>query len=253
MASGSGRVFHLCQGFEGVHREYAPLLDRIDAVYRLPIPKLVISDHLASLLTERYGCRCHRLRAAVDGNLFTPGEFRAHAEPLRVGIVGPFAVRPKGIPEALRGLALARERGRSLEVYRASVDAMDEAEKSLGVTDHFFHRLTTTEMPGFYRRLDSLLFSSYDEEGFGLPPLEAMACGVPVAATTIRPLAVIPDEAVLRYPPGVPEAVVPVIEALADPVRRRTMREAGLAVARTYTLDEVLDRLEAAFRAEGAL
>ncbi|MGH7898343.1 MAG: hypothetical protein ACREQQ_10340, partial [Candidatus Binatia bacterium] len=58
VASGSRHVFHLCQGFEGIHRENAPLLDRIDAAYRLPIAKLVISDHLESLLVARYGSRC---------------------------------------------------------------------------------------------------------------------------------------------------------------------------------------------------
>ncbi len=250
--SGSGHVFHFCQGFEGVHREYAPILDRIDAVYRLPIPKLLVSAHLEPILTSRYGCRCYFLGQAVNTKLFTPGPFRAEARPLRVGVVGPFAVRPKGIPEALRGLSLARRAGYELEVYRASADPLDPREAEMGVTDHYFHRLPAWSMPAFYHRLDAYLHPSYDEEGFPLPPLEAMACGIPVALTTIRPFSVFPEEAVLRFPPGEPEAIVPILGALTDPQSRRAMREASLACARTYTLDRVLDRLEAAFAAEGA-
>jgi glycosyltransferase involved in cell wall biosynthesis len=250
--SGARHVFHLCQGFEGVHREYAPILEQIDAAYRLPIPKLLVSAHLEPILTERYGCRCYLLGQAVDSTIFAPGEFRAMARPLRVGVVGPFAVRSKGIAEALHGLALARRAGYELEVYHASIDPLDEHEAQLGVTDHFFHHLNTAGMVEFYRRLDAFLYTSYDEEGFPLPPLEAMACGVPVALTTIRPFAVLPDTAVLRYPPGEPEALVPVIAALSNPERRKAMREAGVVCARSYTLGKVLDRLQAAFRAEGA-
>lgn len=251
-ASGARYIFHLCQGFEGIIKEYASLLDRIDAVYHLPIPKLLISAHLEPILTERYHSRCYFLGQAVDSTVFTPGPFRAEARPLRVGVVGPFAVRLKGITEALRGLALARQAGCSIEVYRASIDPLDGREAQLGVTDYYFHHLDTAGMVEFYHKLDVLLHPSHDEEGFPLPPLEAMACGVPVALTTIRPFAVLPDAAVLRYPPGQPEAVVPIISALTDPERRRAMREAGLACARGYTLDRVLDRLEAAFLAEGA-
>jgi glycosyltransferase involved in cell wall biosynthesis len=249
--SGSRHVFHLCQGYEGVHREYAAILPQIDAAYRLPIPKLLISAHLEPVLVERYGCRCHFLGQAVDSTLFTPGAFRAEPSPLRVGIVGPFGVRSKGIGEALAGLRLARERGFALEVHRASADPLEDAERSLGVTDRFFHRLDTQGMVGFYQELDAYVHPSHDEEGYPLPPLEAMASGVPVALSRIRPFAVVPEVAVVRFPPGEPEALVPAVAALCDPERRRAMREAGLAYARVMTLDKVLDRLEAAFASAG--
>lgn len=251
--SGSRHVFHLCQGYEGVHREYAPILPQIDAAYRLPIPKLLISAHLEPVLVERYGCRCHLLGQAVDAALFLPGEgFREEPEPLRVGIVGPFGVRSKGIREALTGLRLARQQGMSLEVHRASADPLEDAERDLGMTDRFFHRLDTRGMVGFYQGLDAYVHPSYDEEGYPLPPLEAMACGVPVALSRIRPFAVIPDAAVERFPPGEPEALVPALAALRGPHRRRQLRAAGLAYSRSMTLDKVLDRLEAAFASEGA-
>lgn len=250
--SGAPHVFHLSQGFEGVHREYASILDQIDETYRLPIPKLLISAHLEPVLTERYGCRCHLLSQAIDSDLFSPGDFRREPQPFRVGLVGPYEVRSKGIRLGLEGLALARERGLNFEVHRASADPQTEEESLLGVVDHYRHRIPTAEMPSFYRGLDALLYTSDDEEGFPLPPLEAMASGVPVALTDIRSFAVLPDDAVIRYPFGTAEAVADVMVRLVDIDQRQRLRHAGLETVAQYTLDRVLDRLEAAFAAEGA-
>ena len=92
--SGSGRVFHLCQGFEGVHREYAPILPQIDEVYRLPVPKLIISKHLEPVLRERYGCRCHFIGQVLDSELFSPGPARSPEPTLRIGV-------PLGAPKSM--------------------------------------------------------------------------------------------------------------------------------------------------------
>lgn len=252
--SGSGTVFHLCQGFEGVHREYAPILDQIDRVYRLPIPKLLISAHLEPILRERYGCRCHVLGQAVNTALFHPAE--PAIEPswqrsLRVGFVGPFGIRSKNLHGALEAAALARSRGLKLEVLHAAAEPMAPAEREMGVTDRYFERLSTTRMPVFYRELDAFLQVSYDEEGFPLPTLEAMACGTAVAVSEIGYTSALPAEAALRFPPGDVEAMARTLERLAAPELRRSLGAAGLACARQHTLERVLDRLEAAFGAEG--
>ena len=252
--SGAPHVFHLCQGYEGVHREYGPILPQIEATYRLPVPKLLISTHLEPILDEAYGgtLRTHLISQAIDTSFFTPGPFRADGGPLRVGVVGPFDQRPKGIGEALEGLRMARQRGIELEVHRASADPMLEEERALGVTDHFNHRLSTEQMVGFYHGIDVLVHPSHDEEGFPLPPLEAMACGVPVALTRIRSFAVLPEEAVIRFDPAAPETLAPVIERLTDANLRRRLRAAGRVCAESYSLDKVLDRMERAFALEGA-
>lgn len=253
VASGAPHVFHFSQGFEGVHREYAPILDRIDAAYRLPIPKLLVSAHLEPILTQRYGCRCHFLGQFVDSERFSPARRRERSDGgLRVGVVGPFSLRPKGIPSLLEGFARARATGRRLEVHHASAEPLGDDEASLGVVDHHFHHLSTQEMPDFYRRLDAYFHPSFDEEGFPLPPLEAMACGVAVAVSRIRSFLPLPDDAVVRFTPGEPEAVVEALGELDDPNRRDRMAAAGRRYAEEQTLDRVLDRLVAAFEAEGA-
>lgn len=251
--SGAPHLFHLCQGYEGVHREYGPILPQIEAAYRLPIPKLLISAHLEPILNGKFPeIRTYLLGQAIDTSFFVPGPFRENPKALRFGVVGPFDQRPKGIGEALEGLRMARDRGLEIEVFRASADPMQGAEKQMGVTDRFHHRLSTAEMVGFYQDLDALIHPSHDEEGFPLPPLEAMACGVPVALTEIRSFAVLPEEAVVRFLPARPDTLVPVLERLSDVHLRRRLRSAGRVCAESYKMDVVLDRMERAFAFEGA-
>jgi glycosyltransferase involved in cell wall biosynthesis len=252
MASGARHVLHLCQGFEGVHREYSPLLRSIDAAYRLPLPKLVVSPHLVDLLVERYGSRCHLIGSGVDPAYFHPPADPEHRQgPLRIGVVGAWSVRPKGVPTALAGLDLARRRGHDFELWRAAGEPLTADERELGITARYRHRLTTREMGDFYRQLDTLVFPSADEEGFGLPVLEAMACGVAVAASDIAPLRSLPHDALQRFPPGDPQAIADAVGELLRPATRAGLAARGRAWAAAMSVERVVDRLLAALVAEG--
>jgi glycosyltransferase involved in cell wall biosynthesis len=252
LASGSSFTFHLCQGYEGLFSEYADIKDAIDAAYQSPIPKLLVSRHLESVLAESYsGIRCHYVGEAVDPRIFFPLGFRESASPLRVGLVGTFSARVKGIRDGLEGLRLARQAGLDLEVHRASAEPQQEEESTLGITDRFHHRLPTGQMPGFYADLDALLFPSTDQEGFGLPVLEAISCGVPVAHSDIPSLSDLPEDAALRFPAGDSQAIAEVLGRLADPATRSRLRRAGLAAADEFRPHALVTRFEEALRNEG--
>jgi glycosyltransferase involved in cell wall biosynthesis len=258
-ASGARVAVHLCQGFEGVHREYAPVLAQIEAAYSLPALKVLISEHLVPVLEERFGSRCVVIGSALDQRLFRPSHPLRPArlptpdDPLVVGVVGPFGIRSKGIAETLEALRRVRAAGVPLRVVRASADPQTPAEVALGVVDSYSQQLPTAAMPGFYHGLDLLAFGSWDEEGFGLPPLEAMACERPVVLTDISPYrGVLPAECCVRVSWNDPVAMADAVTALAwDPARRAELARAGRAAVATMTLDRVVDRLEEALAAEG--
>ena len=252
LASGSSFTFHLCQGYEGLFTEYADIKDTIDTAYREPIPKLVVSHYLESVLATHYpGISCHFVGEAVDPRVFFPLGFRKDATPLRVGLVGTFSARVKGIREGLEGLRLARERGMEIEVHRASAEALQDQEAALGTTDHFHHRLPTIRMPGFYADIDALLFPSTEQEGFGLPVLEGMSCGVPVAHSDIPSLQDLPEDATIRFPAGDSESIADAVRRLADPETRSRMRSAGLSAADAFRPHSLITRFEEALRNEG--
>jgi glycosyltransferase involved in cell wall biosynthesis len=252
LRSGSGHVFHLCLGYEGQFREFAEIRETIDAAYRAPIPKLVVSRHLESVFGEHYQeCRCHFIGQAVDPRTFFPLGFRSQAQPLRIGLVGNFGARVKGIRAGLEGLRLAREKGLDLEVHRAAVEASTDKETAIGMTGVFHHRLPTAGMSAFYAGIDALLFTSFEEQALGLPVLEAMSCGVPVAHSDIPSLKSIPSKATLRFPQGNADAVASAVTRFQDSDLRSFLRGAGLVAADEFRPQGLITRIEEAFLKEG--
>lgn len=252
LRSRSSHVFHLCQGYEGQFREYSGIKEIIDTAYRAPIPKLVVSRHLEPVLKTHYPeSRCHFIGQAVDPRTFFPLGFRKEARPLRVGLIGDFSVRVKGVRDGLEGLRLAREKGLDLEVHRVSVEACTDEESAIGMTDIYHHRLPTWKMPEFYAGIDLLLFTSTEDEGFGLPVIEAMSCGVPVAHSDIPSLEVIPSKATQRFPPGDPAAIASAVTRFKDSDLRSYLRTAGLVAADDFRPHALITRLEEAFSKEG--
>ena len=78
-----------------------------------------------------------------------------------------------------------------------------------------------------YRCAEAFVYPSF-VEGFGLPLLEAMACGVPCVASTADALVEVGGDAALYAPPKDPRALAQAItEALEDPVTRRRLCVAG--------------------------
>jgi glycosyltransferase involved in cell wall biosynthesis len=80
-------------------------------------------------------------------------------------------------------------------------------------------------------------------EGFGLPPLEAMACGAPVIAGRISALQeTLGDAAILVEPLDVQTLSRTINEVLKDERRRAAMREAGIKHAKKFSWDEAARR-----------
>ena len=61
-------------------------------------------------------------------------------------------------------------------------------------------RVDDRDLPALYRGADALVYPSLDE-GFGLPPLEAMACGTPVVTSNVSSLPEVVGEAALTVAP----------------------------------------------------
>jgi glycosyltransferase involved in cell wall biosynthesis len=66
---------------------------------------------------------------------------------------------------------------------------------------HHFQGLTRSQLASLYRRAKLVLITS-ESEGFGLPAIEALACGAPVLASNIAPLCEAGGDAVLYAPVG---------------------------------------------------
>jgi glycosyltransferase involved in cell wall biosynthesis len=100
-----------------------------------------------------------------------------------------------------------------------------------------------------YQRALALLVPSRNE-GFGLPALEAMACGCPVVAAHAGALPEICGDAAVLLDPDQPAAWREALLALLDDPERRTgLVHAGLARARSFTWERSARELAAVYRA----
>ena len=99
-----------------------------------------------------------------------------------------------------------------LQLRRRVELGVDEDVRFLGWID-------PVELEGLYRAASCFVFPSR-REGFGLPVLEAMARGVPVACSAPGALAEVVGDAALRFDPASEPAIASAIERLlADPPR----------------------------------
>jgi glycosyltransferase involved in cell wall biosynthesis len=103
----------------------------------------------------------------------------------------------------------------------------------------FATSVTDEDLPALYRGALALVFPSL-MEGFGLPPLEAMACGTPVVASRRGAIPEVLGNAGLLVDPLDSVDIRQGIErVLEDSALRSAMRQAGLVRARLFNWDTV--------------
>jgi glycosyltransferase involved in cell wall biosynthesis len=230
-----GAVFHLCQ-------------ERIERVYRLPARKLAVSRALTERLARR-GIAARPVGQAFDASGFHPGP-EANGGPGGrpwVLIVGPFESHSKGIDVALAGLRLWRERGGEFLLRRVSELPPSETERRLLAADEFHRRLPPERMPFAYRASTILVAASRAEEGFGLPGLEALCCGVPSLLSDTPGQREIGGDAASYFAAEDPEALAAALPPMSTEAARRRARELGPGRAEHFSPERVALALEEAF------
>ncbi|MDP9835866.1 glycosyltransferase involved in cell wall biosynthesis [Neorhizobium huautlense] len=104
-------------------------------------------------------------------------------------------------------------------------------------------RLTDEEIQALYRKAAALVFPSI-YEGFGIPPLEAMAVGCPVIASDIPPVREVCRDAVIYFDPhhvaSITSAMRDVVDGVVDIA---AVRERGLARTADFSWKKSAERL----------
>jgi glycosyltransferase involved in cell wall biosynthesis len=162
---------------------------------------------------------------------------------LYVGRLAP----EKNVPLALRAFEAARARDAKVRMVvvgdgpaRAALQAAHPAARFVGMQQG-------EELAASYASADLFVFPSLSET-FGNVTLEALASGLPVVAWRLGAAAehIAPGVSGLPVEPPFEDAFIDaVLELVADPVRRSTMRDRALEVARRARWDEVVSRFEA--------
>jgi glycosyltransferase involved in cell wall biosynthesis len=97
--------------------------------------------------------------------------------------------------------------------------------------------VSDAELPTWYRGAAAMVYPSLFE-GFGLPPLEAMACGCPVLASSIGAVnEVCAGAALTANPHDVDDLTRQLLRLAHDEILRNTLRAAGIQRAREFNWD----------------
>jgi glycosyltransferase involved in cell wall biosynthesis len=134
---------------------------------------------------------------------------------------------------------------------RANLEQLT-AELGLEKRVHLLGSLPRAELPAVYAASDLLLATSFASETFGIGPVEAQACGLPVVASRFGGFPEVIDEGRtgLLYPPRDAQALATAVNRLLDdPALRASMAAAAPIWAAQFAWPAVADRVEAAYRA----
>ncbi len=214
---------------------------------------LTLSEHARGQIVERLGIEPERVTAipcAVDHERFRPqpDEHDAALPPLPERfLLYPANLWPhKNHARLLR--AFARAGVDDLHLVLSGQTYGRPLPGPAGPAVHHLGHLPFATLPALYRRATALVFPSLFE-GFGMPLVEAMASGCPVAASDRGAIAEVCGDAALAFDPEDEEAIAAAIRrVVGDEGERARLRDAGLARAAQFRWDDVAARHVAIYR-----
>jgi len=161
----------------------------------------------------------------------------------------------KNIVRLLQAFGLLRKRGASCQLVHAGPqgwlfkEILAEAERlELQDSVRFLGRVPIDDLVGLYNAASVFVYPSL-YEGFGLPVLEAMACGCPVVASNTSSLPEVVGEAGMMVDPyDVRHLADTIQQILEDPNLAHDMCQWGLAQARQFTWQRCAQETAAVYR-----
>lgn len=125
-------------------------------------------------------------------------------------------------------LVLAGGTGWGLEAVRAAIEGSGVATRIARTG-----RLPDDAVPALFRRAAVIAYPSF-EEGFGLPALEALACGAPLVTSSNSSLGEVVADAALIVAPGDDRALADALRTALEPDTAARLRAAGPAQAKSF-------------------
>ncbi|MDO8533110.1 MAG: glycosyltransferase family 4 protein [Dehalococcoidia bacterium] len=211
------------RGYKGYYVQH--FMHFIEDIFKLPLDFFVSeSSYIQKHTLETYGVRSHLIMPGIAHTVFQP-----YPDVPRIGnrVMTLGWGGWKGTEDVEKAIELVRAQGQPVDFTSV-------------------HDLSSEEMARAYCSSAVYVSGSW-YEGFGLPLLEAMACGCPVATTDSKGIDdfAIDGETCLKVPPRDPEAMAAaVLHLLRDPGLRRRLAANGLAMAQRFGWERSIDAWE---------
>ncbi|MGD1902089.1 MAG: glycosyltransferase family 4 protein [Geitlerinemataceae cyanobacterium] len=250
-----GMLLPVCPQILTVHDllplEFPEVYPRVKYYFRWILPRLlrasraivVPSDHTRRELLRYWPTLktpCAVLPVSYRADLFFPAPTARYADTasmppfvLCVGETRPY----KNIRRAIEAFARVVASGQRPTLTLAIVGQLNRLDtaiaalpQQLGIADRvqFLGYVSDTDLADLYRRAAAFLFPSL-YEGFGIPPLEAMACGCPTIVSRAASMPEVCGDAPHYIDPhGVEDIATGIVRVTGDRAYAQTLRSRGL-------------------------
>lgn len=244
MPDSKGVKVNFLQGYEA--HPWLPK-DRVDAVWRIPMRKIVVSHWLDGIARNQFG----DATAILVPNGLDTGHFRfVERGPSGARVVGAVATTTSCKRFPLAAEVVRRLQGRGVGCVFAGFGADMSREAWMPRGSRFEVTPAQTRIAEIYASCDCWLFTS-DKEGYGLPILEAMACGTPVVATAAGAAPeLLASGGGKLVDSDDPEVLADAVETILnlDDASWRAMSRAARAEAEKHSWDRIGNLMEEALR-----
>ncbi|TAH35880.1 glycosyltransferase family 1 protein [Candidatus Saccharibacteria bacterium] len=231
----------------------SPLQEHADYL-RTACRIIVVSDWIKDALQARLGLTSFVVRNGVDKALFHPDSepLVRSKEPVALIFYDP---QPwKGFNDVMQALVGVKGQVPELRIAIISQGFPVAAEVGSSYSYTFpviyFNRPDQRDMAKVFSSASVFISASW-QEGFGLPGLEAMACGVPLVTTDsggVREYAIPNTTALVTPPRDIPALTEAVMEVLRDEKLRARLSHSGLEKAEQFSWPSSIKRLVILFR-----
>jgi glycosyltransferase involved in cell wall biosynthesis len=228
---------------------------------------IAVSDHTRHDVISYLEIEPEKVVTVLEGvsNHFRPIDLAAAKSDLgQFGVHRPFilsvgTLEPrKNYTRLLEAYSLLRQRGVDQDLvivgghgwlYEPILRRLDELQLQQWV---ILKQLPDTALPALYSACDAFVYPSL-YEGFGMPPLEALACGAPVACSDTSSLPEVVGDAALTFDPLDEEQIAESIwQIVSDDLLRQKLKASGPPQAARFSWGEAAQRTVAVYE-EAAL
>lgn len=217
----------------------------IEQSYLLPLKHITTSKWLYDMSRKNFKQKPIRIKYGLNHDIFYPDPlFDKPQDKMRVLIEGTMQTTLwKGLKDAYEAI----KKVKNIEVWTISADELSEENKKL--IDKHWKAPSQDEIRHIYSSCDVLIKPSW-YEGWGIGPMQAMACGCAIIITDNKGCKEYAKNNfnALIVPPKNPNAITKALEKIKDHKLRTKLIDNGLETMKKFQWDSEIDKLEKVFK-----
>ena len=188
---GTKRIYHLAQVVEDFHyhgNDFDSLMMSkgiFELLHSLPVGRISVSKHINDYIAKRHNQKTYLIENGIDLLNFAPRNKNTIEKEVTISCVASTGRILKGVDDILTATEILADKLDGYDINLIIVSSgkpdnefqIEHSSKKFRLS--ILYNLTQHEMRDIYRKSDIYVNASW-YEGFGLPTIEAMACGTPV-------------------------------------------------------------------------